>query len=64
MGFRQQQTKHNRILDLRKKLVNGYSEVQIINFCKTNLGVSPPTAQSYFEEAVEPYRKKYQESLQ
>ncbi len=64
MGFRQQQIKHNRILDLRRKLHLGYTEKQILEFCKTNLGVSAPTAQSYFEEAAEPYRKKYQEGLQ
>lgn len=61
MGFKQQQIKHNRILDLRKKLLKGYTEKEIIDFCLTNLQVSTPTARSYFDEAAEPYRKKYQE---
>jgi len=59
MGFRQQQIKHNRILDLRKKLLLGFTEKQIIDFCLTNLKVSIPTARNYFEEAAEPYRKKH-----
>lgn len=61
MGFKQQQIKHNRIIDLRRKLLRGFTEKQIINFCLNNLKVSVPTARSYFEEAAAPYRKKYQE---
>lgn len=59
MGFKQQQIKHNRILDLRKKLLRGFTEKEIIDFCLKNLKVSIPTAKNYFEEAAEPYREKY-----
>jgi len=51
--------RHGRILDIRKKLLLGYTEKQIISFCLHNLQVSLTTARNYFNEAAKPYREKY-----
>jgi len=54
------QIRHNRILDLRKKIQNKWTLEQLHKFCKINLGVTKATAVSYINEAAEPYRIKYQ----
>ena len=61
MTFKANQIRHNRILDLRKKINNGWSMPDLMNFCQLNLKVSKPTAVSYIDEAAEPFRKKFQE---
>ncbi len=63
MGLLQNQIRHNRILDLRKKIAKGWTITDLMGFCQLNLKVSRPTAISYIDEAAEPYRKKFQEQL-
>jgi len=63
MTFRANQIKHNRILDLRKKIQNGWTMESLMNFCLIKLEVSKPTAKNYIDEAAEPFRKKFQEKL-
>jgi hypothetical protein len=57
------QIRHNRILDLRKKIAKGWSMSDLMGFCQLNLKVSKPTAISYIDEAAEPFRKKFQEQV-
>jgi len=52
--------RHNRVLDIRKKILMGWKMEALLDFCKVNLGVTKVTADSYIDEAAEPYRKKYQ----
>lgn len=52
--------RHNRVLDIRKKILSGWKMEELLNFCKVNLDVTKITAVSYIDEAAEPYRKKYQ----
>ena len=59
--FQIKMIRHNRILDLRKKIQNGWTLEQLKDYCLNNLKVSKPTADSYIEEAAAPFRKKYQE---
>jgi len=61
MGYRESQIRHNRVLDLRKKIVSGWTIKQLHDFCKTHLDVARVTAISYIDEAAEPYRKKFEE---
>jgi len=58
------QIRHNRILDLRKKIDKKWTMPQLTKFCITKLQVSKETATSYINEAAAPYRKKYQEEEQ
>ena len=51
--------RHNRILDLRSKISKGWNLEQMLSFCINKLQVSKQTANSYIDEAAEPYRKKY-----
>jgi len=53
--------RHNRILQLRKKMLLGWKIPALMAFCTIKLGVSKLTAESYVNEAAEPYRKKYQQ---
>lgn len=62
MGYRENQIRHTRVLDLRKKILSGWTMQQLHNFCKTHLDVARVTAISYIDEAAEPYRKKHWES--
>ena len=59
MGYRENQIRHTRVLDLRKKIHNGWTLKQLHNFCGTHLKVTRETATSYIDEAAAPYRKKY-----
>jgi len=61
MGHRENQIRHSRVLDLRKKILSGWTMQQLHDFCKTHLDVARVTAISYIDEAAEPYRKKYQQ---
>lgn len=61
MGFRENQIRHNRILDIRKKIKSGWTMPALMEFCLLKLQVSKPTATSYIDEAAAPYRKKHQE---
>lgn len=63
MTFRTNQIRHNRILDLRKKIQQGWTMTDLMGFCQLKLQVSKPTANSYIDEAAEPFRKKFQEKL-
>jgi len=63
MGKLQQQIRHNRILDLRKKIAKGWTMTDLMGFCQLNLKVSKPTADSYIDEAAAPFRKKFQEQV-
>jgi len=56
-----QNIRHNRILDLRKKIDRKWTLPQLMNFCTTKLQVSKSTATSYIDEAALPYRIKYQQ---
>lgn len=58
---RAKQIRHIRILDLRKKIVSGWSMKTLLNFCEIKLEVSRVTAVSYIDEAAAPYRKKFEE---
>ena len=60
MGFRTNQIRHSRILDLRSKISKGWNMKSLLSFCDTNLKVSRVTAVSYIDEAAAPYRKKYE----
>ncbi len=60
MFAKRKEIRHNRVLDLRKKIKKGWTVPQLLNFCKVNLEVSSVTANSYLDEAAEPYRKQYQ----
>lgn len=53
--------RHNRVLDIRKKIKLGWKMEDLIGFCVTRLEVSRTTALSYIDEAAAPYRQKYQE---
>lgn len=55
------QIRHNRVLDIRKKILSGWSMKQLHDFCKTHLDVAKVTADSYIDEAAAPYRKKYEQ---
>ena len=61
MSFRVNQIRHSRILDIRKKIENGWKMESLMNFCLIKLGVSKVTATNYIDEAAEPFRKKFQE---
>jgi len=61
MGYRESQIRHNRVLDLRKKIISGWTIKQLHDFCKTHLDVARVTAISYIDEAADPYRKKYEQ---
>lgn len=61
MGHRENQIRHSRVLDLRKKILSGWTMQQLHDFCKTHLDVARVTAISYIDEAAEPYRKKFQQ---
>ena len=63
MSFRTKTIRHNRVLDIRKKIEKGWTMESLTNFCVVNLGVSKQTATSYIDEAAEPFRKKFQEQL-
>lgn len=63
MGLMQNQIRHNRILDLRKKIAKGWTITDLMGFCQLNLKVARSTAISYIDEAAEPYRKKFQEQV-
>lgn len=64
MGHRENQIRHGRVLDLRKKVLAGWTMQQLHDFCKTHLDVAKVTADSYIDEAAEPYRKKYWEKTE
>ena len=57
---RTKQIRHFRVLNVREKLVSGWNEKDLLDFCEIKLGVSRVTAVSYIDEAAEPYRKKYE----
>ena len=61
MVYKQSHIRHNRVLDLRKKILKGWNMKTLLNFCEVKLGVSRVTAVSYIDEAAAPFRKKYQE---
>ena len=61
MSSRAKQVRHNRVLDLRDKISKGWDMKALRNFCEIKLEVSRVTANSYIDEAAEPFRKKYQE---
>ena len=63
MGMLQNQIRHNRILDLRKKILKGWAMQDLMGFCQLSLKVSRPTAISYIDEAAAPFRKKFQEQV-
>ena len=60
MGYRENQIRHTRVLDLRKKILRGWNMKSLLHFCEMNLKVSRVTAVSYIDEAAGPYRKKYE----
>lgn len=53
--------RHNRVLDIRKKIEMGWKMEDLIAFCVNRLDVTRTTAINYIDEAAEPYRQKYQE---
>lgn len=62
MGFNYAKTKeirHIRILDLRLMIERGKTMAELKEYCIHNLKVSAITANSYIDEAAEPYREKY-----
>ena len=63
MGMLQNQIRHNRILDLRKKIAKGWSMSDLMGFCQLNLKVTKQTAINYIDEAAAPFRKKFQEQV-
>lgn len=58
--IRNSEIRHHRIVDLRRKITNGWTIEQLREFCKNRLDVSTPTITSYIDEAAAPYREKYQ----
>lgn len=54
--------RHTRILDLRQKVLQGWTMEDLMGYCVTRLQVSKTTATSYIDEAAAPYRQKYQEA--
>ncbi len=63
MTFKANQIRHNRIIELRRKIEKGWSITDLMGFCQLKLKVSRVTAISYIDEAAEPYRKKFQEQV-
>lgn len=61
MSFKTKEIRHNRVLDLRSKIITGWKMKELLHFCEINLKVSRVTAVSYIDEAAAPYRKKFQE---
>ena len=61
MGSREKAVRHTRVLDIRSKIAKGWSLEKLHYFCINNLKVSPQTADSYINEAAEPFRKKYEQ---
>jgi len=61
MSSRAKQVRHNRVLDIRDKISKGWDMKALRNFCEIKLEVSKVTAESYIDEAAEPFRRKYQE---
>lgn len=59
MFVKKLQIRHNRVLDIRAKIIMGWKMKALLHYCEDNLGVSRVTAVSYIDEAAEPYRKKY-----
>jgi hypothetical protein len=62
VSIKNKAVRHNRILDIRKKMLQGWKMEDLMGYCVTRLGVAKVTATSYIDEAAEPYRKKYQEA--
>ena len=56
-----QQKRHNRVLDVRKKIELGWKMPELILFITKHYDVTKITAEGYIDEAAEPFRKKYQE---
>lgn len=56
-----QQKRHNRVLDVRKKVLQGWTMDQLRSYCMKHYDVTRITADGYIDEAAEPYRKKHQE---
>ena len=56
--------RHFRVIDLRRKILKGWTMDQLEELCKTKLGVCGITATSYIDEAAEPFRKKYQKEFE
>lgn len=54
------QIRHNRVLDIRKKILQGWTMEDLMAFCTNKLQVAKVTATSYIDEAAAPYRKKYE----
>ena len=52
--------RHLRVLNIRSKISRGWNRLDLLDYCKVNLGVSKLTAVSYIDEAASPYREKYQ----
>lgn len=63
MTFKANQIRHNRVLDIRKKIENGWTMQSLMNFCLVKLNVTRTTAKNYIDEAAQPFRKKFQEKL-
>jgi len=61
MSTRVRGIRHNRVIDLRTKIILGWNMKALLNFCEVNLKVSRVTAVSYIDEAAAPYRKKYEQ---
>jgi hypothetical protein len=61
LSARTKSVRHNRVLDIRKKVLDGWTMEELIGYCLKNLDVTKITAISYIDEAAEPYRQKYQE---
>ena len=58
---RYEQIRHNRILDLRKKILKSWTMEELMAFCVNKLQVTKVTATSYIDEAAAPYRKKHEQ---
>ena len=52
--------RHNWIIDLRSMNKRGKTMPELKDYCIHNLKGSTITANSYIDEAAEPYRKQYQ----
>lgn len=56
-----QQKRHNRVLDIRKFILKGWTIDELRAYCMKHYDVTKVTADGYIDEAAEPFRKKHQE---
>ncbi len=59
MTFKQNYIKHNRVLQVRQKMLLGWTPEQLMDFCLTRLKVCRQTANDYIDDAALKHRKKY-----